>query len=306
MRWPRGETPVAMPGLASEIFHEFIAIDEGLVQLIHIDERDPSRDWASPIPYPQARDMQLVGNGRLLVGHHHGWCEYDVATGELLEDFAIYEGVTAVRRQADGKTLLAGVDLAGTIGVVLLELDEKHRETRRVVYPGDYVRLVRQTSEGTLLMSCNDRIREGDLNGNYLRDYSVDGFYHAWKSLRKPDGHLLVSAGYGAFMVELDVAGNIVRKFGGKEQVTAGVNPFFYAMFQLMQDGNVILANWQGHGPGFGGSGVQLLEFDPAGMMVWKWSEAHRISSLQGLLVLDGLDPSLLHDERNGHMEPVR
>ena len=75
-------------------------------------------------------------------------------------------------------------------------------------------------------------------------------------------------------------------------------------MFQLLPDGNIVLANWQGHGPGFGGSGVQLLEFNPAGEMVWSWSKPDLISSLQGVLVLDGLDSSKLHDERDGIMSP--
>lgn len=287
------------------IRHRFLAIDEGLAQLIHIDERDPSKDWAVPTGHPAARDMQLIGGGRVLVGHHHGWSEFDIATGDVLREVACYEGVTAVRRQPDGRTLVAGVDIAGATGVVLLELDETGTEVRRSSYPGDYVRLIRQTADGTLLMSCNDRIREGDSDGNYLRDYPVDGFYHAWKALRLPDGRLLVSAGYGAFMVELDAAGNEVRRFGGKDAVPEEVNPFFYAMFQLLGNGNVVLANWQGHGPGFGASGVQLLEFDPDGGIVWTWSDPARISSLQGVLVLDGLDLSLLHDEREGVMRPL-
>ena len=295
-----------MPSNDSRIRHEFIAIDEGLVRLIHVDENDPSRDWVSRIPHPQARDMQLIGGGRLLVGHHHGWCEFDVSSGKLLDDFAPYVGVTAVRRQPDGSTLVAGVDIAGATGVVVLQLDSKRNETRRAVYPGDYVRLLRQTAQGTLLMSCNDRIREADLDGHYLRDYPVDGFYHAWKSLRLSNGNLLVSAGYGAFMVELDPSGAEIRRFGCKDQVPAEVNPFFYAMFQRMPDGHVILANWQGHGEGFGESGVQLLEFDTAGEIVWTWSDSTRISSLQGLLVLDGLDAGLLHDEREGIMAPMR
>lgn len=294
-----------MPANDSRIRHEFIAIDEGLVQLLHVDENNPSRDWTAPIPHPQARDMQLIGGGRLLVGHHHGWCEFDLETGDLLDDFAPYEGVTAVRRQPDGSTFVAGVDIAGATGVVVLQLDAARNETRRAVYPGDYVRLIRQSAQGTLLMSCNDRIREADLAGNYLREFPVEGFYHAWKSLRLPNGNLLVSAGYGAFMVELDPSGAEIRRFGGKDQVPAEVNPFFYAMFQLMPDGHVILANWQGHGEGFGESGVQLLEFDAAGEIVWTWSESSRISSLQGLLVLDGLDTALLHDERGGVMMPL-
>lgn len=289
----------------SSIRHEFLAIDEGLVQLLHVDEADPSKDWIVPIGHPQARDMQLIGKGRVLIGHHHGWSEFEIATGRVLSEFTGYEGVTAVRRQPDGHTILAGVDIAGVTGVVILELDKTNSEIRRAIYPGDYVRLIRQTGQGTFLMSCNDRIREGDREGNYLREYPVEGFYHAWKSLRLPDGNLIVSAGYGAFVVELDPAGTIVRKFGGKDQVPEAVNPFFYAMFQLLPNGHIVLANWQGHGEGFGESGVQLLEFNVAGEIVWHWSDASRISSLQGVLVLDGLDTGLLHDERNGVMRAL-
>jgi len=201
--------------------------------------------------------------------------------------------------------LIAGVDLPPTKGVCVLELDENDGEIHRAIFPSDYVRLIRQTNEGTYLMSCNDRIREGSRDGKYLREFPVDGFYHAWKSLRLPNGNLMVTAGYGAFVVELDSAGKILRKFGGKEQVPEKVRPFFYAMFQLLPNGNVLLANWQGHGPGFGNSGVQLLEFNPAGEIVWTWSKADLISSLQGVLVLDGLDTARLHDERSGVMSPV-
>lgn len=50
----------------------------------------------------------------------------------------------------------------------------------------------------------------------------------------------------------------------------------------------------------------QLLEFDPAGGIVCSWSDSTRISSLQGVLVLDGLDPAVLHDECQGVMLPQR
>ena len=55
-----------------------------------------------------------------------------------------------------------------------------------------------------------------------------------------------------------------------------------------------------------GQSGVQLLEFDTSGEIVWFWSDSSRISSLQGVLVLDGLDTDLLHDERTGQFVPSR
>ena len=154
-------------------------------------------------------------------------------------------------------------------------------------------------------MCCNDRIREGSRDGKYLRECLVEGFYHVWKALRLPNGNLMMTAGYGAFAVELDSSGKILRKFGGKESVPEKVRPFFYAMFQLLPSGNILLANWQGHGEGHGAKGIQLLEFNPGGEIVWQWSESKLISSLQGVVVLDGLNTKLLHDERDGLMKPV-
>ena len=287
------------------IQHEFIAIDEGHATLLHINERDQAKNWIVPIGQAAARDMQLIGGGKVLIGHHRGYSEFDIALGRLTKEFKSLEGVTAVRRQPNGHTLIAGVDIPGVKGVAVLELDANDREVHRAIFPGDYVRLIRQTGQGTYLMSCNDRIREGARDGTYLREFAVEGFYHAWKSLRLPSGNLIVTAGYGAFVVELDAHGKTVRKFGGKDQVPEKVRPFFYAMFQLLPNGNIVLANWQGHGPGFGSSGVQLLEFDGAGEIVWTWSKADLISSLQGVLVLDGLDASKLHDERAGVMQPL-
>jgi outer membrane protein assembly factor BamB len=287
------------------IQHEFIAIDEGHATLLRISENDRSKNWLVPIGQPAARDMQLIGDGKILIGHHHGYSVFDIALGRLTKEFQSLEGVTAVRRQKNGHTIIAGVDIPPTKGVVVLELDANDKEVHRSIFPGDYVRLIRQTNDGTYLMSCNDRIREGSRDGKYLREFPVEGFFHAWKSLRLPNGNLIVTAGYGAFVVELDPKGNMVRKFGSKESVPEKVRPFFYAMFQLLPDGNIVLANWQGHGPGFGHSGVQLLEFNPAGEIVWSWSKADLISSLQGVLVLDGLDISRLHDERDGVMKSV-
>jgi hypothetical protein len=287
------------------IQHEFIAIDEGHATLLHIHERDQSKNWIVPIGQPQSRDMQLVGGSKILIGHHHGYTEFDITLGRVVKEFAALEGVTAARRQVNGHTIIAGVNIAGITGVVVLELDANDQEVHRAIFSGDYVRLIRQTAQGTYLMSCNDRIREGSRDGKYLHEFPVEGFYHAWKSLRLQNGGLLVTAGYGGFVVELDPAGKIVRKFGGKEQVPVEVNPFFYAMFQLLPNGHVVLANWQGHGPGFGQSGIQLLEFNTEGGIVWQWSKADLISSLQGVLVLDGLDTTKLHDERNGLMEQV-
>jgi len=64
------------------------------------------------------------------------------------------------------------------------------------------------------------------------------------------------------------------------------VSPFFYATFQVLDDGRVMVANWQGHGAENGHKGRQLLEFGAGGKLLASWSDPHKISSLQGILIL--------------------
>ena len=285
--------------------HEFIAIDEGLGTLLHVDERNPAKDWRVPVGHPQPRDLQLVGRGRILVGHDAGFTEFDLASGKIAHEVATYKGVTSARRLANGHTVLIGVNLGGASGVVLLELDAKENVFHKTVVPGNYVRLARETPQRTWLLMSDTKIREVKEDGESVHEWTVPGFRHAWKAVRLPNGNTLASAGYGAFLVELGARGEIVRRIGAKSEALAFANPNFYATFHLLANEHIVVANWQGHGTGHGASGVQLLEFDQKGGVVWQWSDASRISSLQGVMVLDGLDSSKLHDEQRGVMEPL-
>ena len=296
---------VAVSLRGATLRHDFLALDEGLVNLLHIDESNPAGNWIVPVGQATPRDMQLIGGGRVLIGHDAGYTEFDLATGKIAKEVARFKGVTSVRRQSNGHTLIVGVNLDGTTGIVMLEVDGRDAVVQKTVVSGNYVRLVRETEQGTFLLMNDTMVREVNRTGVTLHEWTVPGFRHAWKAVRLPDGHTLASAGFGAFLAELDSEGAIVRKFGAKSDALASANPNFYATFQILPNGDVVVANWQGHGPGHGASGVQLLQFDRGGAIVWQWSDAKIISSLQGVLVLDGLDPNRLHDERHGVMAPV-
>jgi len=258
-----------------------------------------------PVGHSRPRDLQIVGGGRLLLSHEKGFAEFDLATGRRVFDLATYSNVSSARRLENGDTLLAYALEGKPMGVFVAELGRRLEEVNVTAYPGDYVRLMRQTDRGTFLFGMNDKIAEGDGRGALIWTGRADGFRHAWKAIRLPNGHTLASGGYGAFMVEFAPDGSVVRRFGGTNAVPAEVHPYFYGTFQLLPNGDVVVANWQGHGPGHGNSGVQLLEYDAKGTIVWQWSDHSLISSIQGVLVLDGLDTSRLHDERSGPMRPI-
>jgi hypothetical protein len=53
---------------------------------------------------------------------------------------------------------------------------------------------------------------------------------------------------------------------------------------------------------------VQLLEYTPGGKLVWSWKQdPEKFSSLQGVIVLDGLDISRMHvEDAEGVLAPVK
>ena len=59
----------ALASSADPIKHEFLAIDEGLSNLLYVNEANPAKDYVVSIAKPHPRDMQLEGNGKLLISH---------------------------------------------------------------------------------------------------------------------------------------------------------------------------------------------------------------------------------------------
>ena len=110
---------------------------------------------------------------------------------------------------------------------------------------------------------------------------------NSWQALRLSNGQTIVSAGYAANFQIFDQDGNAEGVIAGPTDI----NPSFFAGFQILPNGNYVVSNWQGHGPDFGRSGHQVVEYSPDGDRVWSWKQdATKFSSIQGVLVLDGLD----------------
>jgi hypothetical protein len=267
------------------ISHRLLAIDEGLQRLSLIDTATDTFHWSLDLAgHPLARDMQRLDQTRVLIGYDRGFFELDIASGKILDECARWTEVTSVHRRPDGSTLVTGYNLDGTGGVNVLTLDPANEIVHVARRDGDYVRLMRTTAAGTFLLCTNDHILETTPELKALRRFSAPGFEHAWKAERLSDGSTLVSAGYGAFMSRFDADGNCIERFGAAGQVPGEVAPFFYASFEQLPNGHLLVANWQGHGPDNGHKGRQLLEFDTARQVVGSWSAPERISSLQGIL----------------------
>jgi hypothetical protein len=278
--------------------------DEGMSQLSYIDLANPDKNWYEPVP--PGRDMQLVGNGRVLVGTGSGFEEREIATGKKLFELTSFPGTVAARRLKNGNTLLTGVNWQGKQGIVLVEIDAAGVIKHLINFPEfDYVRLIRETASGNFLVTADNTVFEANDSGRIVWSVKISPTKaHAWQALRLANGQTLVSTGYSKSFKLFSGDGKLVDSISGPPEV----KPNFYAGFQILANGNYIVTNWEGHGPKFGAIGTQLLEYTPQGKLAWSWQQdATKFSSLQGVIVLDGLDLSFLHiEDKNGMLAPVK
>jgi hypothetical protein len=301
---------VALPALGQEAAsinkaRKLILRDEGLSKLSYVDLGDPKKNWF--VPVPAGRDLQLVGGGRVLIGTGTGYEEREITTGNKVKELTTFDGTIAARRLRNGNTLLTGLNWQGKQGIVLVELDASGNIHHLTNYPEfGYVRLVRPTPAGTFLVTSDTVVFEGDANGKIIWRAKIvsEKRPHTWQAVRLASGETLVSTGYGGNFQIFAKDGSLVRKFSGP----AEVNPDFYAGFQILKNGHYVVANWQGHGPSHGASGTQVLEYTPAGELVWSWKQdPEKYSSIQGVIVLDGLNLKKLHvEDEQGKLVPVK
>jgi len=271
----------------------------------YVELGNPAAGWQAAVPY--GRDLQLVGDGRFLIGTDDGFEERALATGEVMVQQAGFAGTQSAHRLRNGNTILAGANWQGGTGIVLVEVDGAGAVQRRISFDGfGFVRLIRQTPSGTFLVTADDVVLEGDDTGQISWRAEIPrvgaSASHVWQALRIASGETVVSTGYGASLQIFDAGGAVTRTITGPAEVV----PNQFVGFQILDDGDFVVANWQGHGGE--AMGVQLLEYDPAGALVWSYrpDPATESLSLHHVIVLDGLDPSKLHvDDTTGVLVPV-
>jgi hypothetical protein len=283
-----------------------ILCDEGNQRLVYLDIENRSAGWQKSVN--GVRDLQLLGNHLLGASTPTGYVELELATGAVKKELKGYANVQSFRRLWNGNTIL-GMETDGT---TLQELDSNDLPVagHKVSFPslGSF-RIFRRTPKGTFLIGTGSKLVEVNWNKEILWEMTFPGTnLYVYQGLQLPDGKLAVSQGYGSALLLIDpTTKTILSTIGGKQQPNAStILPNFYAGFQVLANGHFVVTNWQGHGGGNGNKGVQLLEYDQSGVLVWKWQQDPTlISSLHHVIVIDGLDTSKLHDDVNGILAPV-
>jgi outer membrane protein assembly factor BamB len=280
---------LAAPALAAEIQHRFLMVDDGTLSLHYVNQADTTKNWTVKFG-GYCMDMQLIGQDRVLLAVDDGYREFALADGKELKAFRGLGGKThTVERLQDGRTLLGGRDFKGLPhGIVILGPDDK--EQARFALPNHrWIRHLRTTPRGTLLIAAESTVSECKLDGTLLWSAKVPG--NNFKAVELDENRVLVSSGPGGRTLrEIDHSGKVLKTLSGQD-LPAGA----FAGFQRLANGNLVIANWLGHGSKH--DGTVLYEYDADGKVVWKYGIA-KASSVE-VIVLDDLDTSKLHVQQS-------
>jgi hypothetical protein len=283
-------------------------VDESRHQLHFIDETDPAKSWAIPLDRA-SRDIQLVGAGRAMISNGSGYTLYDLATRKAEKEMRKPElaGTMSARRRPDGTTWIG----ANQKGIAVFELDAGDRLIRTMRFPElTNLRLMRRTPEGTILLAENKGLTEvtfdagAPAGGRIVRRIALPRGHNTYMGLKTAAGTYLVSGGYANALFELRADGTPVRTY--EAAPSQGLITKFYAGFQLLRNGHLVVSHWTGHGANDSAKGWQAIEFEPGGNRVWTWHQPATAGTAHGILVIDDLDLNAFLDDTGGVLGPVQ
>lgn len=248
-----------------------ILADEGNKTLMRISPGEEP-EWVVEIP-ANHRTLQILGD-TVLCSTGNGFWEVSLATGEVLRKVEGFAKVTSAIRLEDGSTVLA-------CGDTLRRVAQDGSELAPVTLDRPVFRVLNRTPQGTWLYGSGNAVVEADNAGNVLWSAQFEGKRCGiYEAQRASDGTVWATTGYDAALLQVDAGGGVTRRITGPDDLV----PNFYAGFRFLPSGNILVTNWQGHGPGNGSKGVQLVEYDPKGGAVWRWRQDPRhISSLHAV-----------------------
>jgi len=278
---------VAALARGGEIRHRFLVCDFMNSSVHYVDQADASKNWTLKLP-ELSMDLQLVGKDRLLCNRSRGYDIYDLATRQKVDSLLsdAVKDIRSVRRLEDGRTFL------GSQGGTVYEFDAQKKLAATYEMPKavKYVRMIRFAPGGTLLLAADDGAYEVSLakglepEKRLVRKFALPRPRNSYMALYSPEGRLLLSGGYAKGFFTFDPSGKLLSDtvFTQPE----GLCNYFYAGFQILRNGHIVMANWTGHSAKDFKPGWKLIEFDRDQQVVWTWNEAYG-GTVNQVIVLD-------------------
>ena len=101
------------------------------------------------------------------------------------------------------------------------------------------------------------------------------------------NGNYRISCGYTPTLEEWSANGKYVRIIAGGNENSKDLQYYFFGSAQMLSNNHWVVSNWTGHEENDSEKGVQLIEFDQNGKVVWTWHDPKRSGSVNGVIVLE-------------------
>lgn len=279
-------------GAAPAIRHRFLAVDESRKQLHFVDENDRSSDWSVAGNF---RDLQLIGDFRVALSDGEGVTIVDLKTKRIVAKIhsASARGTQSFRWQPDGRILVVAGGGVVTLDALGTNLGKVPRSLGG--------RICRTTSDGGWVSGVGTDLVDLAPDGTVRAKLSVRGIKHFYQVAKRADGGYFGTCGYDAVAVSLDAKGTELRRFEYPQK-------YFFASLQVLANGNLVVANWAGHGKDDVRNerkGPQAIEFTPDGKVVWTFRDPEKLGSIHYVLVVDDLNLALPHHDAGGRHLPM-
>jgi hypothetical protein len=277
-----GQAPWPCPKPSGVLCHEFIAGDNSRNLVIYVNEFQTSESWRTNVGDTGAnspRSIEIVSNSRaksqraVLVSLNKGYGEFDLVDGALVGRVSNLSGVRGAWRMPDGNTLLAMNDNL----VLVSQSGGQIRSFPLSLADGANSTVSRNPVDGTFWVAGANAVYQLGPDASTIQWMASGvGGTAAWP---RPGGGAYVTTGGSATLLEINGDGRVVSIVGDKVLYP---ELDFFAGFQVLPNGNFLIANWLGHvvTPG---ERPHLVELTSRNQLVWKWGtqmDARQITNI--------------------------
>ncbi len=261
--------------------HRFIASGSGMDKIVIVDSKEQI-EWSYPFQ-GECNDVSLLSDSTILFSYRHGARLVNLKK-ETLWEYKAAKGTEV--QSASPLSRKRFLIMQNGQPAKLMEIDRKGHIRRKLHlptlanHPHAQFRNVRKTKAGTYLVGYfkGDKVVEFDKKGNSIDSLTVRG--NNFCALRLENGGTMVACGDAHRLVEYDKNGKEIWSIEENELPNHPLR--FVAGIQVLQNGNIIVCNWGGHG--HNGGQAQVFEVTRDKQVLWEvkdWINLGQISTIQ-------------------------
>ena len=266
---------------AQDVNHGFIASGSGMDKVVMVNQNGDVV-WSYSFK-GECNDVSLLSDSTILFSYKYGARLVNL-NKDILWEYLAEKGteVQSVSPLSKKRFLV----MQNGQPAKLMEIDRKGRIRHELhlpilaKHPHAQFRNVRKTKSGTYLVGYfkGDKVMEFNRDGGVVQTFNATG--NNFCALRLDNGHTLVACGDAHRLVELDTKGNEVWSIEENDLKDQPLR--FVAGLQVLQNGNIVVCNWGGHG--HKGQQAQVFEITRDKEVVWEikdWNNLGQISTIQ-------------------------